>query len=31
MEFRNSEGPTGVSIAGAVIDYCLSRLEGRAP
>ena len=31
MEFRNSEGPTGVSIAGAVIDYCLSRVEGRAP
>ena len=30
MEFRNSEGPTGVSIAGAVIDYCLSRVEGRA-
>ncbi len=30
MEFRNSEGPTGVSIAGAVIDYCLGRLEGRA-
>lgn len=29
MEFRNSEGPTGVSIAGAVIDYCLGRLEGR--
>jgi [lysine-biosynthesis-protein LysW]---L-2-aminoadipate ligase len=31
MEFRNSEGPTGVSIAGAVIDYCLARLEGRVP
>jgi [lysine-biosynthesis-protein LysW]---L-2-aminoadipate ligase len=23
MEFRNSEGPTGVDIAGAVADYCL--------
>ena len=23
MEFRNSEGPTGVDIAGAVIDHCL--------
>jgi [lysine-biosynthesis-protein LysW]--L-2-aminoadipate ligase len=28
MEFRNSEEPTGVSISGAVIDYCLSRLRG---
>jgi len=23
MEFRNSEGPTGVSISGAIIDHCL--------
>ena len=30
MEFRNSEGPTGVSIAGAIIDYCLRRLDGGA-
>jgi [lysine-biosynthesis-protein LysW]---L-2-aminoadipate ligase len=29
MEFRNSEGPTGVSIAGAVVDYCLKQVEGR--
>ncbi len=28
MEFRNSEEPTGVSISGAAIDYCLSRLRG---
>jgi len=24
MEFKNSEKPTGVSISGAIIDYCLS-------
>jgi len=30
MEFRNSEGPTGVSIAGAIIDYCLGRVKGGA-
>jgi [lysine-biosynthesis-protein LysW]--L-2-aminoadipate ligase len=23
MEFKNSEAPTGVSISGAIIDYCL--------
>lgn len=23
MEFRNSEGPTGVSISGAIVDHCL--------
>ncbi len=23
MEFRNSEEPTGVSISGAIVDYCL--------
>ncbi len=28
MEFRNSEEPTGISISGAVIDYCLNRLSG---
>jgi [lysine-biosynthesis-protein LysW]--L-2-aminoadipate ligase len=28
MEFRNSEEPTSVSISGAVIDYCLTRLNG---
>jgi [lysine-biosynthesis-protein LysW]--L-2-aminoadipate ligase len=27
MEFRNSEEPTGVSISGAVIDYCLNQLK----
>jgi [lysine-biosynthesis-protein LysW]--L-2-aminoadipate ligase len=31
MEFRNSEGPTGVSIAGAVVDYCVGLAEGRTP
>lgn len=30
MEFRNSEGPTGYPIAGAVVDYCLSRANGEA-
>jgi [lysine-biosynthesis-protein LysW]--L-2-aminoadipate ligase len=30
MEFRNSEGPTGYPIAGAVVDYCLSRANGKA-
>jgi [lysine-biosynthesis-protein LysW]--L-2-aminoadipate ligase len=28
MEFRNSEAPTGVNIAGAVVDYCLGFLRG---
>ena len=28
MEFRNSEDPTGVSISGAIVDYCLSRMKG---
>ncbi len=28
MEFRNSEEPTGVSISGAIVDYCLSRVKG---
>lgn len=28
MEFRNSEEPTGVDIAGAVIDYALARRPG---
>jgi hypothetical protein len=23
MEFRNSEGPTGVSISGAIVDHCI--------
>jgi [lysine-biosynthesis-protein LysW]--L-2-aminoadipate ligase len=31
MEFRNSEGPTGVDIAGAIIDYCVSLVDGRRP
>jgi [lysine-biosynthesis-protein LysW]--L-2-aminoadipate ligase len=28
MEFRNSEEPTGVSISGAIVDYCLSLMKG---
>lgn len=31
MEFRNSEGPTGVSIAGAVVDYALRIARGEKP
>jgi [lysine-biosynthesis-protein LysW]--L-2-aminoadipate ligase len=31
MEFRNSENPTGVSIAGAVVDFCVGLAEGRTP
>jgi len=27
MEFRNSEEPTGVSISGAIVDYCLKILK----
>lgn len=27
MEFRNSEKPTGVNIALAIVDYCLQRVE----
>lgn len=30
MEFRNSEEPTGVSIAGAIIDYCLKQANRKA-
>ena len=30
MEFRNSEEPTGVSISGAIVDYCLSRAKGNS-
>jgi [lysine-biosynthesis-protein LysW]---L-2-aminoadipate ligase len=31
MEFRNSEEPTGVSISGAIVDYCLAAMtKGRA-
>jgi [lysine-biosynthesis-protein LysW]--L-2-aminoadipate ligase len=26
-EFRNSEGPTGVSISGKIIDYCLNLIK----
>jgi len=29
MEFRNSEAPTGVSISGAIVDYCLRAAKGR--
>lgn len=29
MEFRNSEEPTGVSISGAIVDYCLKIINGR--
>ena len=28
MEFRNSEEPTGVSISGAIVDYCLAKMKG---
>lgn len=28
MEFKNSEEPTGVSISGAIIDYCLEVANG---
>lgn len=28
MEFRNSEEPTGVDIAGAMIDYCINKVAG---
>jgi [lysine-biosynthesis-protein LysW]--L-2-aminoadipate ligase len=28
-EFRNSEEPTGVSISGAIIDYCLKLIKER--
>lgn len=31
MEFRNSEGPTGVSIAGAVVEYALRLARERGP
>ncbi len=27
MEFKNSERPTGVSISGAIIDYCLAKTQ----
>jgi len=27
MEFKNSEEPTGVSISGAIVDYCRRKLE----
>lgn len=31
MEFRNSEGPTGIDIAGAIIDYAVGVMkDGRA-
>lgn len=26
MEFKNSEVPTGVSVSGAIVDYCLQQL-----
>jgi [lysine-biosynthesis-protein LysW]--L-2-aminoadipate ligase len=29
MEFRNSEEPTGVSISGAIVDYCLNLMKGQ--
>lgn len=29
MEFRNSEEPTGVSISGAIVDYCLKIINGK--
>lgn len=27
MEFRNTEGPTGVSISDAILDYCLKKVD----
>lgn len=27
MEFKNSESPTGVSISGAIVDYCLKKFK----
>ena len=27
MEFKNSEAPTGVSISGAIVDYCIQTLK----
>jgi len=30
MEFKNSEAPTGVSISGAVVDYCLGVMKGHS-
>jgi [lysine-biosynthesis-protein LysW]--L-2-aminoadipate ligase len=29
MEFKNSEEPTGVSISGAIVDFCLQTAEER--
>lgn len=29
MEFKNSEAPTGVSISGAIVDYCIKVHESR--
>jgi [lysine-biosynthesis-protein LysW]--L-2-aminoadipate ligase len=29
MEFKNSEEPTGVSISGAIVDYCLNLMKGQ--
>ncbi|MEW5901871.1 MAG: lysine biosynthesis protein LysX, partial [Acidobacteriota bacterium] len=30
MEFRNSEEPTGMSISGAIVEYCLRVIKGEA-
>lgn len=27
MEFKNSEAPTGVSISGAIVDYCITQAK----
>ena len=27
MEFKNSESPTGVSISGAIVDYCIKQVK----
>lgn len=27
MEFKNSEAPTGVSISGAIVDYCIKKYK----
>jgi len=27
MEFKNSEAPTGISISGAIVDYCIKKFK----
>lgn len=30
MEFKNSEAPTGVSISGAIVDFCVKKLRSQS-